>query len=731
VITLGLGLETAGGRRQALALLLTGVAVAAGTAFLLLALCVEPAYAARAARSEIFGSGTAISVDRSVPAGRFTALRQDSDAFRDRTIQLVDLAGLAPDAPHPAGLLLPRPGELLLSPGLAELATREPLLAQRYPPSSRELPAAAVPSAASLIAVRGFAAADVTSDGSWGFVSAFAVPERRSHGPVFDLVIALGAVAVLAPIVVFVATATRLTATGRERRLAALRLAGATTGQVLRLAAVEALLVGVAAAVAGIGLFALVRPLATAVTIDDPWYVSDLTPPPFALAAALAGVPLAAVAGALVALRRTAVSPLGIGRRARPRRPRAWRLLPLALAVAAFLALAVTPSGDGSVTGPLAVVFAALLAALLYAGPWLTGLVGAGLARLGPPAALLAGRRLSGDPRLGFRAVGGAVLGTFVVTLFLTVLPALTTEIPPGSVSALAPGVALGRAADAAGARAAQAALAGVPGVTAVPMRELFSTAGGEVWIGDCGALARVAGVDPAACASGRVLVAPSQPDLTGIISTRGDPVAVRGEPATVLPDGVDAPRAIVPAGALDPLPADTVAWQVAVVAGPDALERARTQLAAAGIRMNLATAVLRTGLAGRDATRLDGVLRGALLATFVIAGCSAAVAAATGLLERRRSFALLRLGGTPTGVLRRSAVLELAVPLVVASLVAAALGALAGRLIGLAGGVDRPVPWASLGIPLAAGIVIALALGSAVLPLVGRVSDADAARFE
>ena len=41
------------------------------------------------------------------------------------------------------------------------------------------------------------------------------------------------------------------------------------------------------------------------------------------------GVPVAAAVAARLALRRVHISPLGVARRATPRPPRAWRVLPL------------------------------------------------------------------------------------------------------------------------------------------------------------------------------------------------------------------------------------------------------------------------------------------------------------------------------------------------------------------------------------------------------------------
>lgn len=60
---------------------------------------------------------------------------------------------------------------------------------------------------------------------------------------------------------------------------------------------------------------------------------------------------------------------------------------------------------------------------------------------------------------------------------------------------------------------------------------------------------------------------------------------------------------------------------------------------------------------------------------TLLVAGCSLAIAAAGGIVERRRPFTLLRVAGTATPVLRRVVLLESVLPLAVATIVAAVTG--------------------------------------------------------
>ena len=70
-----------------------------------------------------------------------------------------------------------------------------------------------------------------------------------------DLILSVVALAILTPVLIFIATATRLSAARREERFAAMRLVGATREQVSLLAAVESTTAGIAGMILGFGLF--------------------------------------------------------------------------------------------------------------------------------------------------------------------------------------------------------------------------------------------------------------------------------------------------------------------------------------------------------------------------------------------------------------------------------------------------------------------------------------------
>src|SRR5271157_3721363 len=80
-------------------------------------------------------------------------------------------------------------------------------------------------------------------------------------GPVLQFILVGGAVALLLPVLILIATASRLSAARREERFAAMRLVGATPQQISVISAVEATVAAFAGVAFGFVLFFLFRPL--------------------------------------------------------------------------------------------------------------------------------------------------------------------------------------------------------------------------------------------------------------------------------------------------------------------------------------------------------------------------------------------------------------------------------------------------------------------------------------
>lgn len=114
------------------------------------------------------------------------------------------------------------------------------------------------------------------------------------------------------------------------------------------------------------------------------------------------------------------------------------------------------------------------------------------------------------------------------------------------------------------------------------------------------------------------------------------------------------------------------------------------------------------------------------LIAACVLAGCSAAIATAGSVMDRRRTFGALMAAGTPVRVLSRALRAEAAVPALVATVGAGAAGIGVGAgLLTVATRGHTPVatvlsPW--LVAPVVLGIGVALLGASVCTPVLNRV---------
>ncbi|WP_344396926.1 FtsX-like permease family protein [Streptomyces vastus] len=230
----------------------------------------------------------------------------------------------------------------------------------------------------------------------------------------------------LVPVLGFLAQCARIGAVHRDRRLASLRLVGATAPQVRRIAALEA------------GLACLLGS-ALAASVAVPLVLLLWERPPLWLWAGFAlvtlAVPVVAALVSVLALRRVVASPLGWVRRVRPERGGS-ALLTLgapALLVGVAGALVLTGGRQLSYAAfPLAVFGAVTLTAVgsvaiagataRVMGWWLA-------ARTGNPAVLIAAERLRTDPWAAARTHAAVLLVTIVGVSFLGIRQILLDDL--------------------------------------------------------------------------------------------------------------------------------------------------------------------------------------------------------------------------------------------------------------------------------------------------------------
>lgn len=217
------------------------------------------------------------------------------------------------------------------------------------------------------------------------------------------------------PALLLLYQAVRLGTAARERRLATLRLAGATPGDVRVIGAIEVGVPAFAGSVAGIGVYAGLRALLGGAAFRDVRLVpTTVAPAWWHTVLVVVGVGALGVAVGLLASGRVVVTPLGVARRALPPPPRPWGVLLLlvAVAVGAFGVLARVQRPATQAIALTAVALAVL--GIVSLASWFAYRAGRFvLARTTSPTLTLAAARVVAEPRAAGRAaaaVGGIAL---------------------------------------------------------------------------------------------------------------------------------------------------------------------------------------------------------------------------------------------------------------------------------------------------------------------------------
>jgi ABC-type lipoprotein export system ATPase subunit len=563
-----------------------------------------------------------------------------------------------------------------------------------------------------------------------------------------DLVLSVITAALLFPVLIFIGTATRLSAARREQRFAAIRLVGATPRQVSVISAVESSVAAVAGVALGFGLFFLLRtPLAAVPFTGVPFFPSDLSLSLVDILAVAIGVPVAAAAAALLALRRVQISPLGVTRRVTPRAPRAWRLIPLlaGLAELAYFVAAGHPKTTGGQIQAFLPGFLLIMAGLVIAGPWLT-MAGARIMaqRARRPDTLIAARRLADDPRAGFRAVSGLVLALFVTAVAVGVITTIVAHrgAPSGGAAAsdtltaqlgYGPGDAVsiqGRSASAPVPDPLLRQLRSIQGVQAVSLIHT-NPLGITIPAAKLGLPSSLAPV-PAGLISCAQL---SRLPLLGRCQAGAQAAAI---PSAGILNWLHSqtsttwPAAAISAQRLQRLPVQAIF--VGTNGSTSAIERARTALELAYPYLVFPPSTIGdlSAEGARETIEFEQLAEVVILVSLPIAGCTLAVSVAAGLTDRKRPFSLLRLTGAPLGVLRHVVALESAVPLLITAVISTGLGFVAaGLFLSAQMGYSLRPPGAEYYVIVLAGLAASLGIIAATLPVLNRTTGPETARNE
>jgi hypothetical protein len=797
VIGVGLRLVFNGGREAVTRLVVVAIAVGLGVGVLLTTLAATNAVAAWSNRHAWQWTGTV-----NVPAGPTTGIaplwwHPSGDTFDGQQITRFDVAATGASSPVPPGIARdPAPGQYYASPALAALLRAVPAdqLADRYPGRlAGTIGDAALPSPNSLVLIVGRTPAQLAAAPYSVRVTSIATTVPADTGGVVnpkglfysppngqippstsDLILSVVALAVLAPVLIFIATATRLSAARREQRFAAMRLVGATRKQVSVLAAVESTVAALLGVALGFGLFLLLRVAVAGISfIGEPFFPAELTLSPTDILLVAIGVPAAAAVAARLALRRVHISPLGVARRTTPKPPGAWRVLPLLVGFAdlGYFVINGKPVSPATQVKAFVPGYLLIIVGLVIAGPWLTMVAARVMARLANrPATLIAARRLADDPRAAFRAVSGLVLALLITTAAVvaiatqdtvnqtrfgtgTVVNMLTSQLadqqPDGSGENVHVQTANGQpvgaqtepASTGAGSAASVApltarlqAVAGVQSVVVVRADPGLSIPGAFQGLGENGN-------GPATPVPAGVIACPQLATMPALGRCPAGAVAAafpeQGFNGPLFGfwnlSGVVWPAVNITASRLDGLGVDAV--NVGTTGSLPAVERARTVLENAypdttiNAPSTIGDLIEKDNSTNSDYQQLANVV---ILVSLAIAGCTLAAGIAAGLADRKRPFSLLRLTGARLATLRRVVALEGAVPLLAVAVVAIGTG-FGGAAMNAALQQGHPIvaPGAAYYVITAGGILVALGVIAATFPLLSRITGPEAARNE
>jgi hypothetical protein len=747
MIRLGLRLTFGSGRDAALRVLVTAAAVALGVGLLLASLAGVNGLHAQTDRGAWLD--TSASASPATSTSHLAWWQSSTDEFGNQEIDRVDIAAVGPSAPVPPGIPhLPGPGTYYASPALTTLLRSTPPneLRDRYP--GRQIGTigpAALPSPNSLIIVIGRTTRQLSQAPGAGEIGAIqrtpascdACQSTIGSGPVLEFILVGGGVALLLPVLIFIATASRLSAARREERFAAMRLVGATPHQIAVVSAVEAVAAAFAGVVVGFALFFAFRPLLVHVPFTGaPFAGGDLSLNGTDIALAVFGVPVAAVVSARLALRRVQISPLGVNRRASSRPPRILRVIPLlaGIALLAYFDAAGKPGSSGGQLLELFVGFVLLLVGLVLAGPWFTT-AGSRLMtrRASRPATLIAGRRLLDNPKAAFRFISGLVIALFVASVAIGALSSITadssaaggsagrdtladlfcsfttTNCPASTKVPSVPGPVLAELSATPGVRGAA-----VVHLSPVQVSRFQAQPGRSFGVVACDQLAETPAIGRCARGAKVVNVGYFLSNLLGHnahASSTAWPSAHLSEAATAR------------------LPVDAVV--VATDGSASAIERVRTAL-----ERDFPFQGTPIGVEAFDpsSARLLAMVQDMtdviIVASLIIAACSLAVNVAAGLGERKRPFSLLRLTGVPTALLHRVVALESALPLLIVAAVSIVVGLVSAALF-LHSQVDVAfrIPGLTYWATVLGGLLASLAVIASTFPLLTRMTGPEVAR--
>lgn len=757
-LLIGVRLAVGGGRTSVARLVLSTVGIGIAVAVLLLASSVKPMIDARYERVAASQTGG----ERTDGVDPLWYMSHGTD-FGKQSISVAYVWPSGPTAPVPPGIpSLPADGEMYVTPALADLLAQpeNDQLRERFPYHTAGViaPSAVIEPGHARAYVGAGPELKGHGEQVYGFGSGR--PLDRPLDPGLLLLLLLGSVALLVPVFIFVASSTRIAGAERDRRLSALRLVGADSVQVRRIAAAESLVSAVAGLVFGAGLFLAGRQLAEGVRLMDvSVYPADMVPVWWMVVLIVLAIPVLAVFTAQFALRRTIIEPLSVVRFSKPvRRRMAWRFATVGLGVALLLAADGLSSNSQLWSYVIATGATLVLIGVPLLLPWVVERT-VSVLRGGPSSWQLAIRRLQLDSGTSARVVGGVAVVLAGAIALQSVLMSLSVryDVPPelGSFELQTSATVIGtpEAIDAVAERLRRADPA--PAVSRFRDAQVqFSDSGSTttVRVVDCETIERQLRI--ADCADGQVFLHPGAEELA-------DGFTPGRVLTTVYYDHQEGREKSYGTWTVPPVRRvleywpSTMYWTLVTTphsgpaAPPPVSKNAglTIDMTAVGVQERVRTAVT---LSRWDAqfsyggyieyedpnqqmfvTARRGLLIGSLF-TLLLAGTSLLVLALEHIRERRRPLAILAASGVPTGALARSLLWQIAVPIGLGMALAVAIGVvLAALVMRLAGTSELVIDWAGVATMSLAAVVLGLLVSLVTMPFLRGATRLSSMRTE
>ena len=594
---------------------------------------------------------------------------------------------------------LPSKGEYLVSSALYEAMQRHPAdnLGQRFGDKLvGVLPKQATLTRDALVAVTG--GISPARRNSVGKVYRF-VPTIWRADPIeasipavklIKTVMYSGVVILMLPVLFLLSIAIRLGSIQRARRYSALRLVGATNGQITRIILLEAILASVVGLAVGGVLYLLTRPFLAELRMvgGQRLWLEEITLTLPQVALLIAGTLVLVCLTNWWAMRKVHTSPLGVMvAHVSEKRPRLWRLIPLVLGLGILVWVKVSKMPPLNVSYWLLGSIAICMCGIVLAVPCFTYHLSQLLAKCSRrPVGLISFKYINRHARAISRAVGGIGLAVLAGTFFLACSGGVEQVLsnaaglaqPNATFAKLGQNSAQPLSHDAVAQLGRWLQQFGAKNLTLVTLRYTDEKNGEDTlsnlyYVAECRAMLphmkqldcatpqhRYVAFSPESKLEKAVLYAPALDKFANLKQSSGcnDP-SVCAKPATNK-QGYLATLALE--------------QHEAAISAIEKMDRDTKNLAGGQITLyRLHETALSSTRAAMES--LSKLTYWGLAFTMTVAMISVAISTVAGMLERRRTLYELHLCGMQVGELRRMLIIQAVLPLVAATLLAFGVG--------------------------------------------------------